>query len=313
MSIFENKELVAQKIYLQMPMYGKAGENLLLIGEPDALIANVKADKQVVESVEQANDLVVCTGHGYINGTSVVFHRASDTAVLPSPLVEMQRYHIRRDTAEPANKFSLHPTLKDALENTAKIDITSAGSGVYYVELIISEPSDFGEGAISNAIQYDVELSREAVKQLDMSYRTTRRIIPLDYILKKYFGIAREFGETDEDYFDRAKDNLFKYPQVSYPSVKNSISRYADEVNVIAGAKALFYCDMSCLDSYRTYNNAGNRTTPAILGNIYGLPFQFIIVINGIDAANIQKVLNFLKTTIAAGVTYTVIITNIRG
>ena len=65
----------------------------------------------------------------YLTGQGVRFTSTED---LPEPLSDSTEYFVRRDGV--ALEYTIHPTQSDAEDNTNKIDITTAGSGLLTIQ-----------------------------------------------------------------------------------------------------------------------------------------------------------------------------------
>jgi hypothetical protein len=103
-----------------------------------------------------ADDTIAEVAHGLSNGTPVIL---TSTGTLPAGLALNTIYYVYDAT----NKIQLHPTRKDAMKNTNKVDITAAaGGGTHtvnlaprtYVSLYYTNPGDDDSGTEISGTDY---------------------------------------------------------------------------------------------------------------------------------------------------------------
>lgn len=95
-----------------------------------------------IESVDTTADTITLSGHGFSNTDAIVFVPAT-SAVLPSPLVAGTTYYAR-DVATDTFKVA-------ATSGGAAINLTTAGSGSFYVALRVT-PKLYGYAALAAAV-----------------------------------------------------------------------------------------------------------------------------------------------------------------
>ena len=129
--------------------------------------------------------------------------------------------------------------------------------------------------------------------------------------MSDFFGQSRIIGESDKDYAERAIDTLLKYPRTSEPAILDGLKRFGD-IEILTGLLASMVLDRSFCDNFQfaEITNATNQIFAAILGDskFVGLAFHFILILKGIDPANIQNIINFLNTAKGGGIGYTIYI-----
>lgn len=91
----------------------------------------ITPDSLEIEAVETTDDELTITGHGVATGTRVLFHAATGGS-LPGGLSTLVAKYAR---AVDADTITLHDSAADAAANTAKVNLTSAGSGTSYVDV----------------------------------------------------------------------------------------------------------------------------------------------------------------------------------
>lgn len=88
------------------------------------IIASTTPPSNVITSIDTATNLFTITGHSMANGNLV---QVTSTGTLPAPLLANTNYFVF--TAGSPNTFYLTPTYTDAINGSALIDLTSAGTG----------------------------------------------------------------------------------------------------------------------------------------------------------------------------------------
>jgi len=101
-------------------------------GKADAVVTATTA---AFATFDLAGDILrVVAGHGASTGQRV---KVSSATTLPGGLSASYEYYLRPDTTNPTTDFTLHYTLTGAQNNTDRVDVTDAGTGVhtltYYV------------------------------------------------------------------------------------------------------------------------------------------------------------------------------------
>lgn len=110
-----------------------------LLGLPTAsgviTFADGKGDAAVTPTTKTfatqdlAGDILrVVAGHGASTGQRV---KVSSATTLPGGLSATYEYFLRPDTTNPSTDFTLHYTLDGAQNNTDRVDVTDAGTGVH--------------------------------------------------------------------------------------------------------------------------------------------------------------------------------------
>ena len=95
----------------------------------------VTATTKAFVTQDLAGDILrVAAGHGASTGQRVT---VSSATTLPAGLSTSYTYYLRPDTTNPTTDFTLHYTLDGATNNTDRVDVSDAGTGVhtltYYV------------------------------------------------------------------------------------------------------------------------------------------------------------------------------------
>lgn len=291
-------DLASTQLLKRIPMLNEEGvEVKKLVADLAGLIVGVSFEKQTVTGVDDSANTFTVANHTYKTGVSV-WLTTDDT--LPMPLEARTKYFVR---VIDENTFQLHSSRADAENDVDVIDLTDVGTGTHIVEIVITEPNDFGIGAIANVIEWNRRLGRNLIEQLDIS-NVENRIIPLDAILDDFFNVSRILGERDELYSDRAIDNLLKYPRVAEPGIIDGVRRYDPDVIAIGGRRSAMHCDFSYCDFYSNGVIDDEQVFSAILGGTGGLAYTFILLLSDVSDEDLSKIISFINAAKAAGINW---------
>lgn len=95
-------------------------------GKSDAVVT---ATTKTFTTFDLAGDILrVAAGHGASTGQRV---KVSSATTLPAGLSATYEYYLRPDVTNPTTDFTLHWTLDGAENNTDRVDVTDAGTGVH--------------------------------------------------------------------------------------------------------------------------------------------------------------------------------------
>lgn len=95
-------------------------------GKADAVVS---ATTKTFATFDLANDILrVVAGHDASVGQRV---KVSSATTLPAGLSASYEYFLRPDVSNPTTDFTLHYTLAGAQNNTDRVDVTDAGTGVH--------------------------------------------------------------------------------------------------------------------------------------------------------------------------------------
>jgi len=164
--------------------------------------------------------------------------------------------------------------------------------------------SDFDNGAIGNVIEYTIRLSNFLIDQLDVSKSKGNL---LGYTLETFYKKTKKEGETDQEYYERSKEEIFDH-KISNLAIKNKLEDYGDEVEVIDGiARDSAYYGVSYYDNTQDFSLSGeNVVKKSIYSVTGGLPYFFRVLIANVFPSQYQTIINVINEYKAGGVNYIV-------
>jgi len=111
--------------------------------------------------------------------------------------------------------------------------------------------NDYNKGSISNLLQYEMDFASFLVDQLDLSKTKSTY---LDYIAQNFYGITRQVGETDDEFYARIILQIFALkcsPLIIYEAIKDLGTNVRLQEGVNYGA----FCDVTFCDNITYFQN----------------------------------------------------------
>ena len=200
----------------------------------------------------------------------------------------------------------------DKLNNYLKIFNQTSGE---YLNLIgdYSKPditptgtvkiNDTNKGAISNVLEYERATMNFFIAQLTLSNTVDDY---LDFIGETYYGLQRNQGEVDNDYYTRILNSIFSI-KCTKPAIYNAIQSYGTNIRIEEGANYGAFCDASYCDSIKYFDIEGQPVIQeAVCEAVGGIPFFFIIIADFIPPENLAILINILDNYKACGIKYSI-------
>lgn len=177
---------------------------------------------------------------------------------------------------------------------------------------MINTPKDYNKGGIANLLEWLYKYSLELKKQIYLNLAETNWI---DYIAGNFIGINRYEGENDADYVNRIKQFLMDKKISPASIIYATIPFSSPGLPVLyEGESSGAYADISYAGCYIEFFNTApgpdqnNWVLPAISIGQQGGLFNFVLILQNTDTADIYKVLDIVQRWKAGGITFQIII-----
>lgn len=173
----------------------------------------------------------------------------------------------------------------------------------------INNVNDYNIGSISNVLMWLEGLQPFLIKQMNINEASGKWLTRL----KKWYGVKRDIGETDNSYRERLKKILIHVKE-SPLAIENIIDEYADKVEVIDGIEDGMFDNVS-FDNYyisENYYISGNdkiQIKAAIdSGGIHGQPYYFRVLVTNPDTDKLKTIAYLVFASHVAGTYYDIFI-----
>lgn len=171
----------------------------------------------------------------------------------------------------------------------------------------ILTPADFNEGAMSDLLEYNRELTAGLLKQIyfDQSHGSF-----LNMIINNHIGISRGNGESDDEYKKRTTDCLFS-PKISPAAIKFLLRDYStpNPPEIVEGEGVFCYSDSSYSDVYKKFKARGETYLTgswvySAITHYNVTAYLIIVILYNTPVQKLPVVIDIIKRSIAAGIDF---------
>jgi len=173
----------------------------------------------------------------------------------------------------------------------------------------IDNINDENTGAIANPLMWLSDMDEFLIEQINVNTAQGEWLTNL----KRYYGVIRDIGESDDSYRIRLKKILFHLKETTV-NIEQILSDLADDVEVIDGIEDGMFDDIS-FDGYYVQDNYYNDGVDNIKisaaldsGGLHGSPYYFRVLLTNPDITKLKTIAYLVFAAHAAGTYYDIFI-----
>lgn len=169
--------------------------------------------------------------------------------------------------------------------------------------------NDENTGTIANPLMWLSDMGDFLIEQSNINDAQGKWLTNL----KRYYGVVRQIGETDEAYRLRLKKVLL-YLKETPVNIEQILSDLADDVEVLDGIEDGMFDDVSFDDYYvqdNYYMDGSDRIQikeAVDSGGIHGQPFYFKVLLTNPDMTKLKTIAYLVYAAHCAGTYYDIFI-----